>query len=139
MTAKRSRAREAALQLLFERDLHPDSRREDVVRFARQELVDETLEQWALDLLDGAVEHQAAIDDGLARAAENCPLARMAVIDRNILRLGARELTRADDVPAGVIISEAIELAKKFGSADSPAFVNGVLDRFYKERRKTAP
>ena len=88
MTTKRSRAREAALQLLFSRDHHPGISREDIVRFLREELAEGDLCAFALSLYDGTVEHLGPIDAGLAGAAENWGLARMAGIDRNVLRLG---------------------------------------------------
>lgn len=138
-TTKRSRAREAAVQLLFGRDLNPATSREDVARYLREELQEGDLIAFALGLHDGTVANLAAIDAGLARAAENWGLARMAVIDRNILRLGAYELSHAGDTPAAVVFNEAIELARRYGGADSPGFVNGVLDRYQRDRQKPPP
>lgn len=122
-----------ALQLLFQHDLNRSISREDVLRHVRDQLEDDELSSFALALYDGTLSKLNEIDEQLGKAAENWRLVRMAVIDRNILRLGAFEL---DDVetPATVVINEAIELAHKYGSADSPAFVNGVLDRLYRER-----
>ena len=137
MTRKRTHAREVALQLLFQHDLNPAISREDVLRFTREQLPDPELEAMALTLYDGAREKQPDIDARLAHAAENWRLERMAVIDRNVLRLGVHELDR-EDAPGSVVLNEAIELARRFGSADSPAFVNGVLDRLHKERAKPA-
>jgi N utilization substance protein B len=134
MTHQRTRAREAALQLLFQHDLNPSVAREDVLRFTREQLGDAELEALALSLYEGTRGQLADIDARLSRAAENWRLERMAVIDRNILRLGAHELDRGE-APASVVLNEAIELARRFGSADSPAFVNGVLDRLNKERK----
>jgi N utilization substance protein B len=135
MTRKRSQAREVALQLLFTHDLNPAVSREDVHRYVRGQLGEGEAEAFALALYDGARGALADIDGRIGRAAENWRLARMAVIDRNILRLGAHELS-AGGAPAGVVLNEAIELARRYGSADSPAFVNGVLDRLYKEGMK---
>src|SRR5947209_11565559 len=127
--AKRSRAREVALQLLFQRDHNPGVDRADQARFVHDRLRDAALETFCHSLYDGVVSHGADIDAKLAAAAENWRLPRMATVDRNVLRLGAYELLFAPDMPAGVALDEAIELARRYGSADSPGFVNGVLDR----------
>ena len=126
---RRSRAREVALQLLFQYDTNPTVDRAAVERFAHDRLRDAALEAFCLGLYDGTVRQRPAIDERLAAAAENWRLPRMAAVDRNVLRLGANELLFTPDTPAGVAIDEAIELARRYGSADSPAFVNGVLDR----------
>jgi N utilization substance protein B len=127
--ALRSRAREVALQLLFQRDHNPNVERPAVERFAHDRLRERGLEPFCLGLYDGVVAHLADIDRRLGEAAENWRLPRMAAVDRNVLRLGAYELLFAPDTPPSVAIDEAIELARRYGSADSPAFVNGVLDR----------
>jgi N utilization substance protein B len=127
--AKRSRAREVALQLLFQRDLNADVDRAAVERFIRDRLRDPGLEPFCLGLYDGVVAHQAELDQLLATAAENWRVPRMPVVDRNVLRLGAYELRHTAETPHRVVLDEAIELARRYGSADSPSFVNGVLDR----------
>src|SRR5262249_36677198 len=75
------------------------------------------------------VAHLADIDEALTAAAENWRLPRMAAVDRNVLRLAAYELRHATETPPNVVFDEAIKLARRYGSADSPAFVNGVPDR----------
>jgi N utilization substance protein B len=127
--SRRHQAREVALQLLFQYDLNPRVTAEMVAAYARAELNDAELEAFCLALYEGTLRHRAEIDRRIAAAAENWRLPRMAVVDRNVLRLGAYELLFAPDTPASVALDEAIELARKFGSADSPAFVNGVLDK----------
>ena len=131
---KRSRAREVALQLLFQRDHNPNVSRAAVGEFARARLQSAPLEPFCLGLYDGVISHLDEIDRRLGAAAENWRLPRMAAVDRNVLRLGAYELLFAPDTPAGVAIDEAIELARRYGSKDSPAFVNGVLDRLRQTR-----
>jgi N utilization substance protein B len=126
---RRSRAREVALQLLFQRDLNKRIDRAVLERFVRDRLRDDTLMPFCLGLYDGVIAQQADIDRRLSEAAENWRLVRMAAVDRNVLRLGAYELLHAPDTPPNVALDEAIELARRYGSADSPAFVNGVLDR----------
>ena len=134
----RSRAREVALQLLFQLDHNATVDRADIERFVRERLRDPALEIFCLSLYDGVISHLADIDQRLAQAAENWRLPRMAAVDRNVLRLGAWELLFAPDTPAGVALDEAIELARRYGAADSPAFVNGVLDRLRKDVVPTA-
>jgi N utilization substance protein B len=139
MSRKRSRAREVALQLLVQADLNPSVDRPHVERFVHDRLGDDDLETFALSLYDGVQAHRAAIDQALAQAARNWRVERMAVPDRNALRLGTFELLHRPDTPAGAVINEAIELARRFASADSPAFVNGVLDRVHKTAQATGP
>jgi N utilization substance protein B len=133
---RRSRAREVALQLLFQRDLNASVDRPSVERFARDRLRDPELTSFCLALFDGVTVNCAAIDMQLAAAAENWRLPRMAAVDRNVLRLGAYELSFTPETPPGVALDEAIELARRFGTADSPAFVNGVLDRLKANREQ---
>ena len=135
---RRSRAREVALQLLFQRDLNKRIDRAALERFVRDRLRDETLTMFCLALYDGAVANQADIDRRLSEAAENWRLVRMAAVDRNVLRLGAYELLHTAETPPNVALDEAIELARRYGSADSPAFVNGVLDRLRQPPPATA-
>jgi N utilization substance protein B len=127
--ARRSRAREVALQLLYQRDLNPQVPRPIIERFAADRLQDATLMPYCLGLYDGVVEKVGDIDARLGAAAENWRLPRMAAVDRNVLRLGAYELLYDPATPPAVALDEAIELARRYGSADSPAFINGVLDR----------
>jgi N utilization substance protein B len=126
---RRSRAREVALQLLFQRDLNKQIDRAAIERFVRDRLRDDTLVPFCLGLYDGVLANQEGIDRRLSEAAENWRLVRMAAVDRNVLRLGAYELLHTPQTPPSVALDEAIELARRYGSADSPAFVNGVLDR----------
>jgi N utilization substance protein B len=135
MLTRRSRAREVALQLLFQADQNPTPvPRGAVEAFVRERLhADAALSAYCLTLLDGVTRHRADIDGRLAATAENWRLSRMTPVDRNVLRLGCYELLfNADQVPLQVVLDECIELARRFGSKDSPAFVNGVLDKVAK-------
>jgi N utilization substance protein B len=125
---RRSRAREVALQLLFQYDLNPAIDRTVVETFAAGRLHESAPAAFCLSLYDGVVTHLEAIDSRLAAAAENWRVPRMATVDRNALRLGAYELLYTPETPAAVVLNEAIELARRYGSQDSPGFVNGVLD-----------
>ncbi len=132
---RRSRAREVALQLLFQHDHNANVDRPALERFVRGRLRDPAVEPFCLRLYDGVIAHRDEIDRRLTEAAENWRLARMSTVDRNVLRLGAYELLHDADAPAPVALDEAVELARRYGSAESPSFVNGVLDRL---RQNTA-
>jgi N utilization substance protein B len=131
MLTRRSRAREIALQVLYQHDVNPGTHldRPAVERFVHDRLKDAAVEPFTLSLYDGVLGQAAVIDQKLGEAASNWRLPRMAAVDRNILRIGAFELLFTPGTPASVVIDEAIELARRYGSADSPGFVNGVLDR----------
>ena len=91
--------------------------------------VEPAAQAFARELVAAAVARAAEIDEAIASASRNWRIERMSRVDRNILRLGACELLAFRDVPVKVAINEAVELAKRFGTAESSAFVNGVLDR----------
>ena len=129
--AQRSRAREVALQLLFQRDFNVDVARPVVEQFVQDRLGKPALVPFCLGLYDGVLGNAADIDRRLQDAARNWRLPRMAAVDRNVLRLGAYEVLFATDTPRAVALDEAIELARRYGAKDSPAFVNGVLDRLH--------
>jgi transcription antitermination protein NusB len=133
MTAGTRRSGRAyALQLLYARDGDPAN---DVTGAAVSwadmfELdIDSPAQLFARELVAAASEQAAKIDDLIATSSKNWRIERMSRVDRNILRLGACELLAFRDVPVKVVINEAVELAKRFGTAESSAFVNGVLDR----------
>jgi N utilization substance protein B len=126
---RRSRAREVALQVLYQRDHNAQVDEETVRQFLQRRLREPELQQFAETLYRGVLEHRTEIDQRLAQVAENWSVERMAAVDRNILRLAAFELLCQPETPTKVILDEAIELAKRYGSAESPAFVNGLLDR----------
>jgi N utilization substance protein B len=136
---RRSRAREVALQLLFERDHNAHIDRKELERFVHGRLREPDLRTLCLLLYEGVVANLPDIDNRLSAAADNWRLPRMSTVDRNVLRLGAFELLCHPDTPPAVAFDEAIELARRFGTADSPAFVNGVLDRLRRTAQPTAP
>jgi N utilization substance protein B len=129
---RRSRSREVALQLLFQREQNPGVDRAAIESFVHDRLRDAVAEPFCLGLYDGVVAQLGGIDEKLAAAAENWRLSRMAAVDRNVLRMGAYELLFTTETPPGVAINEAIELVRRYGSAESPAFVNGILDQLKK-------
>src|SRR5207248_2144283 len=125
--------REVALQLLYQREQNPKIQRAALEQFATERLKDKSIREFCVLLYDGVVGQLAEIDAKITAAAENWRIARMPTVDRNILRLGAYELLFMQDTPAAVAFDEAIELARRYGTADSSAFVNGVLDRLRRE------
>ena len=126
--AGRSRAREVALQALYQEDLNPQESPKILSRFLGSNLNNEDLRDFARQLIMGVKRNQEELDSLLEAHADNWSLSRMATTDRNVLRLGAFEIRYAD-TPDQVAIDEAIELAKRFGSANSSQFVNGILDK----------
>ncbi len=141
MSSRRHKAREVALQMLFQKDLNPDVA-PDLIREQIQEaLKDEQLCRFAWSLFAGVTESRSVIDEKIEAVAANWTVGRMPTTDRNAIRLGAFELLYTD-TPPRVAIDEALELAKSFGSANSSAFVNGVLDRLIpreKRQRDASP
>ena len=142
--APRQRSRQIALQALYAHDL---AVAECETSGAQRTPIDETFERvaqnfdlpggardFALELARGTAADRAAIDALLAANALNWKLSRMAAVDRNVLRLATYELMRTD-TPVSVVLDEAIQLAKRFGSEASPSFVNGVLDAVARELR----
>jgi N utilization substance protein B len=126
---RRTRGREIALQVLYQLEQNPGQGADEVNRFIARRLREPKLCAFAHALVDGVLEHQPRIDALISEVAENWRLDRMAAIDRNILRLGAYELLYCDEVPTKVAINEALELAKRYSTAQSSRFVNGILDR----------
>lgn len=131
---RRSRAREVALQVLYQEDLNPTTELLESERFLRGRLTATDLVEFAASLVDGVRQHRAALDALLGKTADNWTLGRMAATDRNVLRLGAFELLHTT-TPGRVVINEAVELAKRFGSKQSAHFVNGILDRLLSHRQ----
>jgi N utilization substance protein B len=147
--ASRRRAREYALQALFESDLRDvtaasalndlwsglmDGEGIDDARPPESEEV-----EFAQRLARGVEDRKEEVDGLIEGASTNWRLVRMPVVDRNILRIAAFELLGCPDIPATVSINEAIELAKRFGTADSRAFVNGIVDRVARQLGRIEP
>jgi len=129
---RRTRARKCALEFLYMLDLRGEEMLEELEGFLEGE-PDRSVRRFARDLIEGVRREREELDRRITEATDNWVIERMAVIDRNILRLASYELLRLDDVPPKVTINEAIELAKKFSTAESSSFVNGVLDKVKSE------
>lgn len=136
---KRTVARESALKILYAIDItkEPPDRCMDNF-WLSQDKTEKGIRDYANDIVMGVCHNKARIDKIISECATNWELDRMAVIDRNILRLGTYELIFMEDVPPKVAINEAIDIAKRYGDKDSGKFVNGVLDRISKEKRRPA-
>jgi N utilization substance protein B len=128
----RHKARELALQVLFQWDIHHGTSGW-LTEFWNQNAVRPDAQQFAETLIEGVIARVTELDALIGRYAENWTISRMAVIDRNVLRAATYELVHLPDVPARVTLNEAIDLVKRFGDAQSGAFVNGILDRMLKD------
>jgi N utilization substance protein B len=133
----RRRAREIVLQLLFQNEFRSSQTRTSELEFiANRMRGDDKLIVFAQNLLTGIRDRESEIDQILSGIATNWKLTRMSITDRSALRLGAYEILFTE-TPKAVVINEAIELAKRFGNADSGSFVNGILDRLQPNSVKT--
>jgi N utilization substance protein B len=126
---KRRKAREYALQLLFQLDVRKEKPSATLFkRFWAGEETDVDIREFAEEIVRGTYKHLRTINAKVLACAKNWTLERMATVDRNVLRLAAYEILYRLDIPPNVTINEAIELAKKYGTDESGAFVNGILD-----------
>jgi N utilization substance protein B len=128
---KRRKAREYALQILYQHDFTIEV--PDLDAFWQDiEENDVDVVNFANDLVKGTLGHLEDIDSAITKAAEHWVLKRMAAVDRNILREATYEILYKEDIPPAVTINEALEIAKKYASKESAAFINGILDKIAK-------
>jgi N utilization substance protein B len=136
---RRTLAREYALQILYQIDITHDNYAASLSNFWQahsEENIGEEIKNFTGELVKGAIDNIEKIDARIAQYATNWQLKRMAVVDRNILRLASFELMFRDDIPLKVSINEAIELAKKYSGWEASKFVNGILDKIKSEKNK---
>lgn len=133
---KRTRARELALQFLYQADLVKKPA-EEADEFLREEERDPETRRFAQRLISGTLEGREEIDEVIQDVAQNWNISRMAVVDRNVLRLATHELMNCQDIPPKVAINEAIEIGKRYSTQNSGAFINGILDRIMNRVAKT--
>ena len=128
---KRTKARELALQILYQIDIMQDNFSVSLDNFwqGQAQEIDAGVKQFASELVKGTQEHRQIIDQKISQYAKNWELKRMAVVDRNILRQACFELLYRPDIPPKVTINEAIDLAKRFSGLEAGKFVNGILDK----------
>jgi N utilization substance protein B len=125
---QRRRSRECALQLLFQLDLTGEKAEDVFASFWAEQPSAEEIQEFAERLVLGVAAHRRGLDRVLSGSSENWRIDRMAVVDRNVLRMAVYELFFEPDTPPAVVIDEAVEVAKRFGGDESGAFINGVLD-----------
>lgn len=135
---RRTKARECAFQMLYQWDSTGEALERIALHFWRVRTTTPETQARAEVLARGTIAKSEQIDALLVGAAKNWRLDRMAAVDRSILRLGSYELLAEPQTPAAVVIDEAVELAKRFGEADSAGFVNGVLDAIKRKLREPA-
>jgi len=126
---KRSRGRELALQFLYQLDLRGDELLDELDGWLASEERDRETRAFARRLVEGTRAQLDQLNETIQGVAQNWDIARMAVVDRNVLRLAAYELLFCDDIPPKVAINEAIELGKRYSTQNSGAFINGILDK----------
>lgn len=129
----RRKARELALLALYQLEMVRGDPEQALGTLQEGKLFPPEVRDFALQLAKGATEKREEIDQLIKAASQHWSLERMAVIDKNILRMAIFELRYLSDIPCKVTINEAVEIAKKYGGDGSPAFVNGVLDRVSRE------
>lgn len=131
--SRRRRAREAAMQILFQADFDREADLSEIrKRFWEDHPADAETRAFADDLVEGATAHREEIDERLRRISEHWSVSRMSPVDRNLIRSAIYELLYKE-TPSRVVINEAIEIAKRYGTEESGAFVNGILDRVARE------
>ncbi len=137
----RTRSRECALQLLYQYEQTSDRDEDWVANFWRQLKLDEgdgaivpEIRDYAETILNSVIEKKDELDRIIEASAEHWVIERMALVDRNILRIGTYEILFNDDIPTNVAINESIELGKKYGDSETSRFVNGILDKIAKSQ-----
>lgn len=133
---KRTKSRECALQILYALDICKDNAQTIIENYWQQHEAEVEVKKFANSLIKGIMENLSGIDEFISKYTDNWRIERMAVIDRNIIRMATYELLFVEDIPPKVSINEAVELAKRFGDDESGRFVNGVLDKINKTECK---
>ena len=132
-------SRELVIQFLYLTEMNEGEIENQLKSFWEGNSCQEDVQSFTEEILNNLFDHKKEIDTLLEKYSDNWTLSRMTVIDRNLLRMAASELMFSKTVPPKVVIDEALEIAKKFGSEDSPNFINGVLDRILKEIKPDIP
>jgi len=130
---QRRKARESALQILYQLEFDESGAREAVDSFWRKKKAPAETKDYCRLLVEGILADRGEIDEAIQSISEHWRIARMALVDRNILRLAAFELLRAEPIAPAIVINEAIEIAKKYSGPEAATFVNGILDALRKK------
>jgi len=133
---KRRKARESTLQILFQLEFNDSQLDKTISQFLENKKADKEEEELCTRLICGIVANQAEIDKIIQSASQNWRISRMAIVDKNILRMAAYEMLYDKDLAPAIIINEAIEIAKKYSSEQSATFINGILDALNKKKVK---
>lgn len=134
---KRTKARECALKILYAIEIAKEKPEDAMtIYWDNSDPEEADVRSYANELVRGVVKNRAKIDELITKHATNWQLERMAVIDKNIMRLAVYELLFSGEIPPKVAINEAIDIAKKYGDKDSGKFVNGILDKISKTEGK---
>ena len=132
---KRRTARELALKFLYQTEYNSESPDSELVAFCERVNVSQEVQNFTQALIKKFLLHEKEVDELLKKISANWAPDRMAVIDKNIIRLGICELMFDSTTPPKVVINEAVEIAKKFGTEESPDFINGILDKILKNSK----
>ncbi|MBW2648176.1 MAG: transcription antitermination factor NusB [Deltaproteobacteria bacterium] len=127
----RQRSRELALQALFQLDFNKNNLLDAVELFCKNFEVSKSARPFFSRLVEGVLQHKNDIDQLIERFSSNWKISRMSRVDRNIMRIAAFELLYCDDIPFKVSINEAVNIGKKYGTKESGAFINGILDSIH--------
>lgn len=133
---KRRKARETTLQILFQLEFDDSQLDETISKFLENKKAGKEEKELCTRLICGITAHQAEIDKIIQSVSENWRIARMAIVDKNILRMAAYEMLYDKDLAPAIIINEAIEIAKKYSSEQSATFINGILDALNKKNTR---
>lgn len=133
---KRRIARELALKFMYQSEFNPDDLETQLAQFSERSGTQAEILEFMTVLVEKVFAHAEEVDVLLKKFSDHWALERMSMVDRNILRLGICELVFTTATPPKVAINEAVEIAKKFGTEDSPDFINGILDKVFKETLK---
>ena len=133
---KRRKSREIAVQMLYQIEIMEQTTETGVRLYLENFPVKDNVVEYAVELVNGVYEHLKDIDAEMGKFSQHWKIERMTSIDRNILRLAAYEILYEEDIPKKVCINEALEISKKFSSADSSSFINGILDAIVKSKEK---
>lgn len=139
MMGKRRKARELTTQILFHMEFNPGSPDEVFELICQNFDSSESIRVFSRELVYGVCDNREYLDEKIRQSSKNWRLERMSRVDRSILRLGAFELLFLKEIPPKVSIDEAVELGKRFGSEDSGAFINGVLDNIFNNMKSEEP
>ncbi|MFB0565854.1 MAG: transcription antitermination factor NusB [Candidatus Aminicenantaceae bacterium] len=132
---RRRKARESALQILFQLEFDDTQVEKTVAQYWRGKRPSEKIKDYSTWLVKGIITHQKKIDSIIQSISDHWRISRMALVDRNILRIAVFELLYEENISPAIIINEAIEIAKKYSSDEAASFVNGVLDAVRKKIR----